>query len=188
MAQASGETNVPVSEWTTGTLKIHQDDRISGVERIALAESKRLYDLHVADFKRLDEQIDALGREFFQDKQLKTIAQDKFEATVQRDAVKQNEFRGSLDDLSKSMATKTEMGAALKNIDDKFAEHGKQLSDLRSRLDVGNPAIGTIQQQLAVSSGRQSGSDVTIGKIYAAIGAVGAILGVLVLLSNGVFK
>lgn len=113
---------------------------------------------------------------------------DDYKTDIKLRFTEVNEFRKSLDDLGQKMQTKLEAQALQKSNDDKFGEHGKQLSDLRSRLDVGNPAINALQNQQAINKGILQGSDITMGKIYAAIGAAGAILGILVLLANGVFK
>lgn len=188
MPNTSGETNVPSSEWSPGTLKIYQDDKINSVERIARAECQRLNDLHYADVKRLDDAINDLAKTVKSYIESTQISQDKFEQSTADRFAAVNEFRRSLDDLGKSMQTKSEAAQFQATYTQRHDEVVKAISDLRSRLDVGNPAIGTIQQQLAASGGQRQGSDITIGKIYAAIGAAATVLGILVLLANGVFK
>lgn len=69
-----------------------------------------------------------------------------------------------------------------------LAEHSKQLTEMRSRLDTGPAGLSTLQNQFASQQGITKGSDITMSKIYAAIGVAAALLGILVLLSNGVFK
>lgn len=159
MANPSGETTVPVGDWTTGTLKIYLDTRLD-------------YERQIADERDLRYQE-------------RWAAQ---EAATKYNQEKSNEFRGALDDLSTKQATKLELQTAVSTLTEKIDTQANLMGELRSRLDVGNPAIGTIQQQLAASDGLRKGSDITIGKIYAAIAAVGAIMGIIVLLANGLFQ
>lgn len=170
MALASGETNVPIGDWTTGTLKIYHDEKM---------ELLNLRAIDKVDYER------QVSNERDQRYHERWAAQE--EATKNLKDY-QNEFRGSLNDLSTKMATKNELTAAIRALSEKIEAQEKVNTEFRSRLDIGNPAIGSIQQQLATSAGVQKGSDITMGKIYAAIGAVGVILGMLVLLANNVFK
>lgn len=177
MATNSGETNIPVTDWTTGTLKVYEDDKIDNVERLAMAEARRLNDLHYADVKRLEEAADDLEN-----------ALNDFKQSVGIRFIEVNEFRKSLDDLGQKMETKSEATVSNKSTSDKIDELSKQIIELRSRLDIGNPAVIALQNAQAASSGFRAGTDITMGKIYAAIGAVGAILAIIVLLANNVFK
>lgn len=95
-----------------------------------------------------------------------------------------NGFQKSLNDLSNLMATRREVETAINEIKNTQAEVNKQLGELRSRLDVGNPALAILQNQYAASQGVNRGSDITMGKIYAAIGALGIILGILTLVTT----
>lgn len=99
-----------------------------------------------------------------------------------------NEFRATLSDLSDRMATRRELEQSLTEIKGILTEHAKQLAEYRSRLDTGPTGLTQLQNQYAALQGSKQGSDLTIGKIYAAIGVVGTILGILVLLANGVFN
>lgn len=98
----------------------------------------------------------------------------------------QNEFRGALDDVSTKQATKVELNTAIKTLSDKIDVQAGLLSDLRSRLDVGNPAISALQNQQAISKGILQGSDITMNKIYAAMVAVAAVITVIILLATKV--
>lgn len=97
-----------------------------------------------------------------------------------------NEFRQSLSDLSGTMATRREMEASVTELKGIAAENSKQIAELRSRLDVGPAGLSSLQNQYSALQGRTQGSDITMGKIYGAVGAAGAILGIIVLLTNGV--
>lgn len=78
-----------------------------------------------------------------------------------------NEFRGQLADQTATLIPRAEA-------DTRFSALGEKVSDLTDRINK--------------TDGAKVGSEVTIGKIYAAIGVVGAVLGIIVLLANGVFK
>lgn len=159
MASTPSETNVPIGDWTIGSLKVYDD-------------TCRAYERQISDER------DLRYKERWQ-------AQ---EAAAKNLKEYQNEFRGALSDLSTKMATKDELTAGLKSMSEKIEAQEKVNTEFRSRLDVGNPAIGTIQNQLATNQGITQGSQITIGKIYAAIGAVGALLGIIILLANGIFR
>lgn len=78
-----------------------------------------------------------------------------------------NEFRQQLGDQSNTFLPRPEYNAQHKALEDR-------VTDLTDRMNK--------------TDGAKSGSDITVGKIYAAVGVVGAILAILVLLSNGVFE
>ena len=78
-----------------------------------------------------------------------------------------NEFRGQLADQTATLIPRVEA-------EQRFISLAEKLSDITDRINK--------------SEGAKSGSDITIGKIYAAIGVVGALLGIIVLLANGVSK
>lgn len=78
-----------------------------------------------------------------------------------------NEFRGQLADQTATLIPRAEA-------DSRFSALSEKVTDLTDRINK--------------TEGAKAGSDVTIGKIYAAIGVVGAILGIIVLLANGIFN
>lgn len=78
-----------------------------------------------------------------------------------------NEFRQQLSDQTNTFLTRNEYAANHSALEDK-------LTGVVDRMNL--------------ADGKTKGSDITMGKIYAAIGAVGAILGILVLIANGVFQ
>ncbi len=135
-------------DWTAAqVLEVH-DRELKAQKELILSEIRRLdeeLETQVARFQELSTQqkmlIDTLSAE-------RLRAQEKFEGTVAARFVQQNEFRQSLDDLGKEMATRRELEAALKSIKDETAtalkaanakgdERARQLVDLRSRMDTG---------------------------------------------------
>jgi hypothetical protein len=78
-----------------------------------------------------------------------------------------NEFRATLSDQTNTLMPRQEYTVQHRALEEK-------LTELTNRINM--------------SEGQKQGSDVTIGKIYAAVGVVGAVLGIIVLLANGVFK
>lgn len=155
----SGETEVNVSGWTTDTLRYHLAQRVD-YERQLADERDRRY-------------------------QERWMAQETASKYAQQIA---NEFRGSLSDLSTQMATKHEMATAMDALNDKLSGHSDLMAEIRSRLDVGNPAVAALQNQAAQNVGLAQGSQITMAKIYGAIGAMGVILTAIVLLANGVIR
>lgn len=163
----NSETNVPVAEWTTGTLKVYHDDKINAVEKVAAAETKRID----SDIQQLNILLDE--RSVNQEKGVHAALEATKEAIAKSDAATEkrfesvNEFRRTLSDQTNTFLPRAEYIASHKPLEDKIIE-------LTNRLNI--------------MSGQKEGSELTIGKIYAAIGVVGAILGIIILLSNGVFK
>lgn len=88
-----------------------------------------------------------------------TATEKRFEAT--------NEFRGQLADQTATLLPRAEYTSNHKALEDKI----DALTDRMNRTD-----------------GITSGGQLTIGKIYAAIATVGAILAIIVLVANGLFK
>lgn len=99
-----------------------------------------------------------------------------------------NGLRAVLAEQSAQMATRRELEAFIVELKATISELQKQTSELRSRLDVGPAGLSTLQNQYSTMQGRTQGSDITMGKIYGAVGAVGAVLGILFLLVNGISK
>lgn len=150
MADTPGETNVPIKEWTTGTLKVYHD-AIIGYERQVADERDKRYEE-------------------------RWKAQEKASERYQQVS---NEFRGALDDLSTKMATKIEVTTAVKSISEKIDVLRQDLTNTNSRLDK-NPEVRALQGQEATRSGMQAGSDLTVGKLYAALAAFAAVVGLVV--------
>ncbi len=99
-----------------------------------------------------------------------------------------NEFRKALTELSTTMSTRREMEASVGELKHNISQLNEQTAELRSRLDVGPAGLSSLQNQYSTMQGLTRGSEITIGKIYAGIGAVGAILAIVVVLVNGVFN
>ncbi|CAN5693081.1 hypothetical protein BH23PAT2_BH23PAT2_08250 [soil metagenome] len=99
-----------------------------------------------------------------------------------------NEFRQALTELSTTMATRREMESSINELKHNIVQLNEQTAELRSRLDVGPAGLSSLQNQYSALQGRTQGSDITMSKIYGAIGAVGAVLGIMVLLANGVLN
>lgn len=169
----SGETEVHPSGWTPDTLKVLEDEKIEALQRLIEAQ-----------IRRLDENIDAVREGIVQQTHTTQLAQDKFEATVQRDSVKQNEFRGALDDVNQLKVDRREMEAVTARIDDL----AKQVGDLRSRLDVGPAAIPGLQAYQNQQAGRHEGVNSSVGFLVSAVAVSASIIGVVVVLANVLTK
>lgn len=166
----SSETNVPITDWSIGSLKIYHDEKLELLHRFGIQQIS--YERQISDQRDLRYQ----ERWAAQEEAAKNLKEY------------QNEFRGSLSDLSTKMATKDELQAVSRGLIDKIEAQEKVNTEFRSRLDVGNPAIGTIQNQLATSQGMKTQSDLTRSDMFKYLSAIVGILGALILLSNGVFK
>lgn len=147
------------SGWTTDTLRAHLIMRIDYEAQLAAERDRRYAERWSAQ-----------------------------EAATAYALEKSNEFRGALGDLSTTMATKAELSAVKAAVEATADVQANLLAEIRSRLDVGNPAVTALQQQAAANAGITQGSQLSKANFYAALAAVGTILAIVVLLSNGVFK
>lgn len=81
--------------------------------------------------------------------------------------------------------------AVRKNYEDHFDqlnENAKRTIEERSHFvsyEAFDPFREIVVKYMATQEGTSRGSRLTMGKIYAAIGAVGAVLGIIVLFANG---
>lgn len=91
----------------------------------------------------------------------------KAEAATEKRFESVNEFRAALADQSNTLLTRNEYSTNHQNVIDKIDDVAKRIAAIESQA---------------------RGSQLTIGKIYAAIGALGAILTMIVLLANGILK
>ncbi len=162
----TGETQRSPSGWTPDTLKVLEDEKVEAVRQFFGAELKRL-EAVIAGQERA---VTLLG-------QANQIAQDKFEATVRDGFVKQNEFRGSLDDLGKTMATRREMEAFQEEYRRAHTDLVRAVADLRSRIDIGPAGLDRLQARADISRGRQEG-------IGASANVIAAVIAVLITTSG----
>jgi chromosome segregation ATPase len=110
---------------------------------------------------------------------------DKFEDTVVARFEQVNEFRLSLDDLSKQMATRRELEQAMATNNGRYEEIVKTLGEFRSRLDTGPEGLQSLQSRLDRYGGRHDGLS-TSGRIVSGVVAVvGVIVTIVVLAANG---
>lgn len=155
----SGETESQESGWTVDTLKYLVDERQ----------------------RRDDRYLQLLDR-------LLTERWQAQEVASKRAIEVGNEFRQTLDDLSSKQATKVELESAVKTLTDKIDTNTSAQAETRSRLDVGPAGLAALQTQQTLNAGIQQGSQITMGKIYAAIAAVGTIVSIVVVAANSILR
>lgn len=99
------------------------------------------------------------------------VAQEKAVTTANEASEKRfdavNEFRAQLGDQVRTFLPRTEYDARHETLENRVSE----LTDRLNRSD-----------------GQSKGQEITIGKIYAGLAAVGGVVTVVVLLANNVFK
>lgn len=152
MAEGGGQTERDPSGWTVDTLKAHLDEKIMAVQ------------------KRVDEQVDRIDERH---------ATEVGETAARFRQV--NEFRGALDDLGKTMATRRELESATVSGNLRVDELTKAVADLRSRIDIGPSGLQALQAGAAVQQGRQEGVKLTTGTLFAAVAAFATIVGLFLL-------
>lgn len=160
------ETSIPIGEWTIGSLKAYQDQATAGVKELLTSEIKRVD----ADIKQLNILLDE--RSITQEKAVAAAlsatreAISKSEVATEKRFESVNEFRGQLADQTSTFLPRPEYVSAHQALIEK---------------------IDGVTTRTAAIESRSEGSQLTTGKIYAAIAAAVALLSILVMLSNGVF-
>jgi hypothetical protein len=135
----------------------------------------------------------------------------KAEAATEKRFESVNEFRAQLADQTATLMPRAEyvvqhqaladkfevsaiainnrIDALSKTLDDKIDYNNKSIADLRSRLDVGNPAVTTLQNQFSTQKGYETGQEVTKAELYRAISlAVGIASIVIIFIAYFIIK
>jgi hypothetical protein len=91
-----------------------------------------------------------------------------------------NEFRSTLADQASMLMPKSEAEIRFKSVEIKFDDLSKQLTDLRSRVDVGPAGLRALQTISDINSGVKQGSDENYTRIALIIATTAAIVAVAV--------
>ncbi len=89
-----------------------------------------------------------------------------------------NAFREALDDLGKTMATRREVEDFKQTYTERHEAVNKAIVALGSRIDVGNPALLSLQQQVAADAARSGGLSDGAKMLAAVLAAVLVMLGI----------
>lgn len=158
--QSGGQTKANESAFTTDTLKAYLDAiAVKDTQIIALhKELSELRDKHAQDLR------DAADTRYEQRFQAQ-------EAATAKASANQNEFRGSLNDLSNTKVATSEFKLAVDAIKQQITD-GAKTTDAK---------LADIQRRLDIKEGSSAGAGATWFNIFAVITAVCAIMGVLYL-------
>jgi hypothetical protein len=115
-------------------------------------------------------------------------ASDKAAAAQEAVNRGQNEFRGSLNDYVKELVPRKENDQIIAEIRGLVAALANQLTDLRSRIDVGPPSLSTLQARSDEGIGRRGGMIEQRALIFAAIAACVGVAGIVLALAAFVTK
>lgn len=100
MPNTAGETTVPIGDWTTGTLKVYEDEKIANLKILMDERKEHLKELRVADQRAIDAAL---------------VSQEK--AIVKAENAAERRFE-LLNELRDGVATKDQMEALEKVVDD----------------------------------------------------------------------
>jgi chromosome segregation ATPase len=137
-------------------------------------------DLSESQDRRLEELIESLNEKMELNQKASQLAQEKFESSVANNFIKTNEFRGSLEDLSKNMATRRELETAVATISNNNNEIDIKINELRSRLDVGNPMVQSLQSRIDTSSGVKQGEGEILTRIATILGITATLITIII--------
>lgn len=155
---SSGETTIPIGDWTTGSLKVHTEAQIAALKELT---DQRFEDNN----KALDAALIAAEKAVNAALTAAKEAVDRANAANEKRFESVNEFRKTLSDQTNSFLPRVE-----------YQAHHNALVD----------RVTEMNDRINRSEGQTSGSQVTTSKLYAAIAAVGTVLGILVLVANGI--
>lgn len=155
----NSETTVPIENFTIGSLKVYEDEKIANLKELFLA-------------LRTDDQIAITAALAAQEKAVAAAlaaakeAVSKAETASEKRFESVNEFRKTLSDQTASFLPRPEYDANHKALEDK---------------------IQSLTDRINITAGQSQGSDITMGKIVTVIGVSSTVLGMLVLLANKAF-
>ena len=139
-------------EWTVKTLKQYFDRRFTDNDK-------------------------AVNAAFLAQKEAITKAET---ATEKRfDAV--NGVRDQLAYQQNTILPRAEAEVRFSGLAEKIEASSKVIGDLRSRLDVGNPVVSQIQNQIANRTGMDEGKALTRADMYRALGLIVAVASLIIL-------
>lgn len=188
MADNNSETNIPIGDWTTGSLKVYHDDKIAALKELT---DQRFADNYIALIAALTAQEKAVAAALKATQEAIAKAEESNEKRFQaQEKAVATAFNASNEAIAKSeLAVEKRADVVYVTI----AKLQEALASIMPRSEAEQRFTGLAEKvaDLATrstsSEGEKKGSDVTVGKIYAAIGVVGAVLGIIILLANGVF-
>lgn len=167
MSDGSGETNVPIEDWTTGSLKIFHDEKIASLK---VHIEQRFTDNDKAIQAALVSQEKAVAAALAAAKE----AVSKAEAASEKRFESVNEFRQTLSDQTASFLPRPEYDANHKALEDKIDTKCKALED----------KIQALTDRLNISTGKSSGISAAWGSIGVAIGLLIAAVSVILTFNN----
>lgn len=156
-------------------LREHISNQIMQIQAALVSAEK----LEMERLSRSDAVTQALAEKLEVLRVAQSVAQDKFEVSVESRFSQVNEFRGALDDLGKSMATRRDLEASQAATNERYDGIQSAIGDLRSRLDIGPAGLGSLQSRVDLSAGHNAGAAASRTEGRASLAAA---VGVLVLI------
>jgi len=153
------------------------DRELAAQKELWQGEIRRLDEESATQVTRLTENLTALRGELVTAQDQRNTAQILFEDAVALRFVENKDFREALDLLKGEVATRTELDKSLGTVKDETAtaltaakvttdQLTKDLSDLRSRIDVGPENLRTLQDRSNQNIGAQRrGAEITASMI-----------------------
>lgn len=154
-------------------LREHIQNQVSQI-REAFDSSEKLEVARIDEVKQL---AHGIQREIAASFQAAQLAVQKAEENQRAVNLSQNEFRSTLRDQAAELMPRKETESAFKEIRD-------QLSDLRSRLDVGPASLPLLQSRLDTEGGRQQGVHFSTSMLFGGLAALAAVISIVVVLSS----
>jgi hypothetical protein len=172
---ASPRARTPADEASI-TLREYYEARLSSLERIIDEHDKRYAELRADDKRALDAALAAAEKAVAAAATASEKAILKSEEAQRGVNERGNEFRGSLDDYTKTMMPRAESLALFKSMEDKIAR--VEIS-LTNTIDSLKKDIGTLQLASSNQTGTHTGSREVWLALIAVAGVAAGFVGVL---------
>ncbi len=112
---------------------------------------------------------------------LNNLAIDKAESATDKRFASSNAFREQLNDVIRSLAPKETLEVFIKDVDRRFEESRKDRERRHEELRL---AITTLERTDVKAEGKGIGQGATVAYIVTAVGLVGSVLAIVIVLSN----
>lgn len=148
------------------------------VDSLAVAESRRVDGLFVASETAVNAALIAQEKAVAAALAASEKAVNKAEIAQANVNETQNEFRGTLRDQATTQMPRSEAEVTFRELRGLIAGQSNQISDLRSRLDVGPPSLGVLQARSDQQVGRSAGGTQAWAYVIAGIGFAIGLVGI----------
>lgn len=191
MAESSGETNIPIGDWTTGSLKVYHDAMIAGLKELT---DQRFADNYIALIAALTAQEKAVSAALQSTKEAITKAEESNEKRFQaQEKAVGTAFNASKEAIAKSETAVEKRSDAvyvtLSKLSDSLAavmpraEAEQRFAGLNEKIDLNNKTLVEKIDNLSTRFERTEGTGIGLNKgwgiLLAGLGGIATIIAII---------